>query len=545
MIISSCPSCHEPVTVPNGASTSARVRCPLCSDEFLLAVVLEKLPPLLVLLDAPAPAASAAVAESEVSLVPEMGSRPAGTPAFEFDESPAPGARKTVSPSARPKRKEKSVVVEMIKVVGGGVVGLGLALVILWWGFGKDPFDFAPKVATYAPWMVPAKFRGKVPDNGPDDKTESGASSLNNKNGGSGKGIAKNNGGGGKNNAGGVSGFGNGTGLGGSTPTKPVEKPEILQGDPFSTPDVKKPDADVPDIGLPVVGPKPKETKPKETKPKETKPKDPKPSSDVKNLTPTTASDLDRALKGMESATNDVEIALSPAVADLSVEKRREFGEAYYNAITRLGEVALGSDPTDPEIRNASKGVSTTLEEIAKNPAKQRLLAALAERALKATKRANGGLCVVGKVTRIEPNGGKLYEVDVELVTKNKTLVTVFVGDDPNKYYSVGANVLLLGVMVADPAANLTGYKGEASEAGYVQTYMTLPAEAEKPEPAETPAKPSEIPAKPEVKPEPAKPEPAKPTEKPEPSDAPAKPAETPAKPAPAKPAKPGDEEAK
>lgn len=528
MIISSCPSCHEPVTVPNGASTSARVRCPLCSDEFLLAVVLEKLPPLLVVLDAPAPAASAAAVESEVSLVPEFGSKPAGAPAFEFDESPAPGTKKTVSPAARPKRKEKSIVVEMVKIVGGGVVGLGLALIILWWVFERDPLQVAPKVATYAPWMVPPKWRGKA-GTSLENKAESGASSSNNKNGGSGKGVAKNNG------LSGTTSVPFSAGVMGGSPTKPVDKPEILQGDPFSTPDIKKPDADIPEIGLPVVGPKPKETKPKETKPKETKPKDPAPADPAKpkrselakSLPMATASDLERTLKSVESANNDIEIALSPAVENLSNEKKLEFGQAYYNSIARLGEVLISADPSDPEIQSASGNVSAVLQELAKNPPKQRLLAALAERSLKATSRANSGLCAIGTVKQISPSG-KLFAVDLELVTKNKTVVSFLAADDPNPFCKAGEKVLLLGAIVADPAKNIAGYEGEEAEANCVQVFVPIAAEAEKPAPAEAPAKPAE------------KPEPAKPAEKPDASDAPAKPAD-----APAKPAKPDDEEAK
>lgn len=522
MIISSCPSCHEPVTVPHGAGGSARVRCPLCSDEFLLSVVLEKLPPALVLLDAPAPAPSAAVGDAEVSLAPDFGGRTAGSPAFEFEESAAPGTKKTVSPSARPKRKEKSVAVEMIKVVGGGVVGLGLAVLILWWVAGRDPFDFGPKVSAYAPWMVPEKFRGKT-DQGTDNKSDSGTSSSNNKSGnksgGLGNNVAKGNNGGKKSGTNGSGSGSGGIGAAGSTPTKPVDKPEVLQGDPFSTPEVKKPDDGIPDIGLPVVGPKPKETKPKETKPKETTPKDPpvdtatpKRFDLAKNLTAATASDLDRALKTIESANADIEIALSPAVADLSTEKKLEFSQTYYNAIAKLGEVLISVDPADPEIQTAGTSVSAVLDELAKNTPKQRLLAALAERSLKATSRANGGLCVIGTVKRIEPKG-KLFEVDVELVTKNKSVVTVVASVDPNAFYKVGSRAMLLGAMVADPATNLSGYEGEAAEVGCVHVYVPLAAEAEKPAPADTPAKPAE-------KPEPE----AKPAEKPAEKDAPAKP---------------------
>ncbi|MFM2095066.1 MAG: hypothetical protein RIS70_2190, partial [Planctomycetota bacterium] len=53
MNITQCPRCRDEVRVPPQASAESRVRCPLCQEEFLLGEVLEQLPPLLELLDAP------------------------------------------------------------------------------------------------------------------------------------------------------------------------------------------------------------------------------------------------------------------------------------------------------------------------------------------------------------------------------------------------------------------------------------------------------------------------------------------------------------
>ena len=48
-----------------------------------------------------------------------------------------------------------------MKIVLGGLVGLTLGYFALLWGFGMDVLDLGPKMAPYAPWIVPAKFHGQ------------------------------------------------------------------------------------------------------------------------------------------------------------------------------------------------------------------------------------------------------------------------------------------------------------------------------------------------------------------------------------------------
>ncbi len=48
MSAATCPNCLEPVTVPPGAKADALVRCPLCQEEFELSLVLDAMPPRLI-----------------------------------------------------------------------------------------------------------------------------------------------------------------------------------------------------------------------------------------------------------------------------------------------------------------------------------------------------------------------------------------------------------------------------------------------------------------------------------------------------------------
>jgi hypothetical protein len=45
-----------------------------------------------------------------------------------------------------------------LNIVGGGITGVTLSILILWWGLGMDPFEVGPLVAKHYPLAVPAKF---------------------------------------------------------------------------------------------------------------------------------------------------------------------------------------------------------------------------------------------------------------------------------------------------------------------------------------------------------------------------------------------------
>lgn len=173
-----CPRCRDEVSVPAKASRSALVRCPLCTEEYLLSEAMADAPPTLIviggeedegeLVGAGAAAAGAGLGYELAGGTGAVGGAGArmGVGTNMFDSSAPSGA--TVSPAkpmvrgvARPKRKEKSAIGEILKVLIGGVVGLSLGLIALWWIFGKDPLELGPKVSPYAPWLVPAQFAGK------------------------------------------------------------------------------------------------------------------------------------------------------------------------------------------------------------------------------------------------------------------------------------------------------------------------------------------------------------------------------------------------
>ncbi|MCE9527364.1 MAG: hypothetical protein K8R36_15060 [Planctomycetales bacterium] len=182
----SCPKCHDQVSVPSSAPRSARVRCPLCQEEYDLADALAQLPPALIIVNAAVTdePVLAAVGGMDAATGSHIGSELdhgfeshlEGGSSKEYstgvlDASPSREGRISApTPSfraaPRPKRKEKSMVGELVKIVLGGVVGIGLAILILWWGPGVD-LGLAPTIAkvSWMRWVLPPKILEQVDKN--------------------------------------------------------------------------------------------------------------------------------------------------------------------------------------------------------------------------------------------------------------------------------------------------------------------------------------------------------------------------------------------
>ena len=74
------------------------------------------------------------------------------------------GATATRRLTARPrsKRKPKSAAAEIVKVALGGVAGLLIAQMILWWlpgSWARDPANLAPKLPGFLSWAAPERLR--------------------------------------------------------------------------------------------------------------------------------------------------------------------------------------------------------------------------------------------------------------------------------------------------------------------------------------------------------------------------------------------------
>ena len=195
MSVSHCQRCHEEITVPAGLAPASEVQCPLCQDVFELAEVLSAAPPALIVLnavptDAAAEGSSIDGASEGIDLGAGMsagsfslGAATAGgeglgelklasDPASTFTSASAATTPGAAPRSSSRKRKSKSPVAEILKVVLGGVFGLGGGYFILLWVFGVNAVpELTNTISRFAAFAVPAKFHD------PDQKSN-GSSSV-------------------------------------------------------------------------------------------------------------------------------------------------------------------------------------------------------------------------------------------------------------------------------------------------------------------------------------------------------------------------------
>ncbi|GIW94781.1 MAG: hypothetical protein KatS3mg110_2822 [Pirellulaceae bacterium] len=158
MSIARCPRCRDEVTVPSHVSAEALVECPWCRETYPLAEAIDSMPPMLRVVG-PSELRTLPVdsSEPELQLLPDEPARP-------IVVTDRPRGGRPVSRAQRPVRS-KSLVAELAKIVAGGIVGLSIGQLILWWMPGRwavsqrDPLGLAAKVSRWAPFVVPAHLR--------------------------------------------------------------------------------------------------------------------------------------------------------------------------------------------------------------------------------------------------------------------------------------------------------------------------------------------------------------------------------------------------
>ncbi len=156
-----CPRCHDPVTVPSHVSLEALVECPWCQERYAFAEVASQLPPTLKVVGSAEPVlAPDSSAEPDLQLFPAEPVRPIVVTERARYERPASRARRPV--------RSKSLVGEIVKIVAGGLVGLSVGQLILWWMPGRwatsqrDPLKIAEPVGRWLPFLVPDSLRAGV-----------------------------------------------------------------------------------------------------------------------------------------------------------------------------------------------------------------------------------------------------------------------------------------------------------------------------------------------------------------------------------------------
>lgn len=161
MLPGKCPICQHLVTAP-GPPADSRFRCPCCEAEFD-GENLELIDaPTLIVVDENATEPMLSFAVNEVNEKSEASVE-------EISESPAPPqvtAMSDDSPVANraraQTRRQRKVSVEVLKIALGGLAGLFIAQLILWWLPGdlrRDPFKVAPLLPEWLAFITPTELR--------------------------------------------------------------------------------------------------------------------------------------------------------------------------------------------------------------------------------------------------------------------------------------------------------------------------------------------------------------------------------------------------
>lgn len=495
MTIIACPRCADSVVLPLRASQRATVRCPLCQEEFPLAEVLDKMPPELIVVDDPDAAAAgplagtAATAGGAVPLFVEPESNGGGFAPLSIEMAApgapaAPTAARRRRPAAPARRKPKNPVAEGVKIVLGGVAGLVIAQVILWWiGSAKewpskraDISGMAPKIARYVPWIVPERYRGGKPSGEAVKEPATVASAAAEAPGGEpSKGLPERtfvN----PNESGPAPDKAKSPGAKAKRPGKSQKPgadeppaPDVRTTDPFGvapSPAKLEPDLTaVPEVETdPLADMKLDTEMPAEDKPvadpmvvgpeeeaKSEPVESPKGAAEpLPNAPQMTAAELASAAKDAKTV---VDAWRSAPDAD-----SRELIRQSYVALAKLGEaLAFCKEPAGDELQTSVELVQSLKAE----DAKLTTLGRVAGGWLKATGRDSQGVLLVGTIKQVRQQGG--YDVIDLAMTGSDLSVAVYRKAKAGEEYSPDSRVLVLGAIVEDPGKNLAGYEGDAS----------------------------------------------------------------------------------
>jgi len=395
--------------------------------------------------------------------------------------SAAPGRRRPGVPAR--KRKPKNPVVEGLKIVLGGIAGLAIAQVILWWlGSSQswpkqraDMFQLAPKVARFAPWIVPERYQSERPARDAAAEHAAGSVAMGDSetmgpqefpertfvdpNAGGGTDRTERANSGAKKKSSRPTGR---IGPGGATAgTRSTAEPDIdftqipgLDENPLD--DLNLDEDMVTDdhaIEDPVVMPLDEPKQPAMTEPKAA-------ARPVPNARRTTAAEL-------RSAVEDARTAFEALKAS-DEDDIRPLLRQTYPVLAKLGETAAFAASHGPEWQAANDLLQTVIAE----EDKLSMLGRVGGGWLKAPARDNNGVLLVGTVQQVRKQGG--YHVIELMIPGSDQAVAVYSDTGPSEDYPPDTQLVVLGAIISNPSSELDGYDGDA-------TYVVWQGLAEQP----------------------------------------------------------------
>ncbi|MBM4089924.1 MAG: hypothetical protein FJ276_10950 [Planctomycetes bacterium] len=471
MTIAACPSCRESVTVPVDAVADSIVRCPLCNEQFRLADFLVQLPPALIVL-------GEAGSEAEVRRESEqiggtlLESRGLGaaevsgdsTPSFDFrigTAEPAAGREFSATVPKRKSSRRKDPVWELVKIVGGAILAVPVAQIILWFlPGGRDLPVIGAAMKSVVRWDSPTQQDARSQSSG--DVVPSGkrsppviAERRKVKSGQRAKSEASES----------------------ARRAEPSTNQAVVDAGsgPATAPD--------PEGGNRVERDADQQKPPQEEMPQsadtpgvkqtETATGDmPVPQGDSGPIPSNGVAPLKKRVKDSpEYGTADLHQSLEAAIQasaawdtapEQSEQARNQLTDAFYTAFAKLGETVTYVRPGDPAARALAMSMQELLATFERQPKKLAMIGNRTAEWLDQQDRPNTGVLLFGTVKQIQLQG-QLFETELELASLKKRVVRIVSPVDPRQFYAPRDHLLMLGAIVLDPSNNLAGYQGDAA----------------------------------------------------------------------------------
>ena len=357
-----CCQCGEPVRLPNEYAV-VWVRCPHCKGEYPLEMIVNQLPP-------------------PLEAIPHVGSAD-GTDA----ERKKPMARRRKSGP--------------LAVVFGGIAGLVLGQLVLWWvpePYRTDPLQLGPKIPEQLSFIAPPSIRGggeiSVPLLPTDEmptvlqpNPEAEANPADD--------------------------------LSATFAAEPVAPPDgqvpIPEGVAPGTPEVVVGLADAPQIGIAELR---------------------------KSLR--AAADENRSLSG-------------------KAEWSEELVDKWYSKLGEFAFNVTFANTSETGIDEFAKDAKELLARVMGSEKKLTAVGELGGQRIGDVSQHRQGILVAGTAKAIEP-AGQLFQTDLEPPGDAAKVIHVVSRSDPRQQqaYAVGDKILIAGVVVVDPGLYLLGYEGDA-----------------------------------------------------------------------------------
>ncbi len=440
--VAKCPFCLEWVR-STGNLRDARVECPVCGAQFAAEDLLPLLPPEVRVVPV-APTVEPTRQEPEAGHFHEPSESPHPTiqPATIQPETSVPIARPVdidgflptaqivepmdasnggripspfVVPQETPaqsvtqrwqaRRRGGKPAIELVKVVLGGLAGILIAQIILWWLPGnlrRDPFGIAPMLPPWLQWLQPGDFVSASPPArlNADTGTE-------------------------------------------TTPLDPFPDDQLvaplLAQDPTDLPTDQPLADDYAAI-----------------------------RAATHTATDGSPRQHDPTIVGLQDppvylgyelrqALAELEPTLQAVQDDPGLDRavRRERLRIVYRKLCDVAQIISFLDSTDPESDLQRTAVDTISAQIAEEPKLRRLIAEAADSWLNFPSRTSDGIALMGEVQQIRPIGG-MFETEVRLAARTGTRIRVLSATDPAQDsrhpYAEGDTLLLLGSIISAPS---------------------------------------------------------------------------------------------